>query len=106
MLEDLMMACEKEARERKIAFRKFSLQDCQPKGVSDKLEAGHTDTKDATLHARDAMIAKGLRPSAASQDQACWLVTSAAGARSSYADQMGKSLALCFAVRRIEDRKP
>lgn len=56
MLDDLMRECEKEAKERKIAFQKFSLQDCRPKGVSDKLEAGHTDTKDATLHSSDKMI--------------------------------------------------
>lgn len=58
MLDDLMRACEAEAAERKMTFRKFSLQDCRPKGVSDKLSAGHTDTKDATLHSSDAMIVK------------------------------------------------
>ena len=58
MLDDLMRECIKEAAERKIAFLKFSLQDCRPKGVSDKLEAGHTDTQDATLHADGAMIAR------------------------------------------------
>lgn len=58
MLDDLMRECEKEAAARKIAFRKFSLQDCRPKGVSDKLEAGHADTQDATLHTDGKMIAK------------------------------------------------
>ncbi|MBS0449947.1 MAG: hypothetical protein JSS14_01420 [Proteobacteria bacterium] len=58
MLDDLMRECVKAAAERKMAFRKFSLQDCRPKGVSDKLEAGHTDTKDATLHSSEAMIAQ------------------------------------------------
>jgi len=58
MLDDLMRECAKAAAERKMAFRKFSLQDCRPKGVSDKLEAGHTDTKDATLHTSEAMIAQ------------------------------------------------
>lgn len=58
MLDDLMRECEKTAAERKMAFRKFSLQDCRPKGVSDKLEAGHTDTQDATLHSDGKMIAR------------------------------------------------
>jgi len=58
MLDDLMRECVKEATRRKMVFRKFSLQDCRPKGVSDKLAAGHTDTKDATLHSSDAMIAR------------------------------------------------
>lgn len=58
MLDDLMRECEKAAAEQKIAFRKFSLQDCRPKGVSDKLQAGHTDTQDATLHSDGKMIAK------------------------------------------------
>jgi hypothetical protein len=58
MLDDLMRECEKEAKVRKIAVTKFSLQDCRPKGVSDKLEAGHSDTQDATLHTDGKMIAK------------------------------------------------
>ena len=58
MLDDLMRECVKEAKKRNQPFRKFSLQDCRPKGVSDKLAAGHTDTKDATLHSSDAMIAR------------------------------------------------
>ena len=58
MLDDLMRECVKEAAARKIAFQKFSLQDCRPKGVSDKLEAGHADTQDATLHTDGKMIAK------------------------------------------------
>lgn len=58
MLDDLMRECEKTAAERKMAFRKFSLQDCRPKGVSDKLEAGHADTQDATLHSDGKMIAR------------------------------------------------
>ncbi len=58
MLDDLMTACEKEAEKRKMAFKKFSLQDCRPMGVSDKLEAGHTDTQDATLHTDGKMISR------------------------------------------------
>lgn len=58
MLDDLMRECVKAAAERKMPFQKFSLQDCRPKGVSDKLEAGHTDTQDATLHTDGAMISR------------------------------------------------
>lgn len=58
MLDDLMRECEKAAKERKLAFQKFSLQDCRPKGVSDKLDAGHVDTQDATLHSDGKMIAQ------------------------------------------------
>jgi hypothetical protein len=58
MLDDLMRECVKEATKRKMVFRKFSLQDCRPKGVSDKLAAGHTDTQDATLHTDGKMIAR------------------------------------------------
>lgn len=58
MLEDLMRECEAEAKKRGMAFKKFSLQDCRPKGVTDKIQRGDTDTKDATLHSSDAMIAR------------------------------------------------
>lgn len=58
MLDDLMRECVKEAERRKIAFRKFSLQDCRPMGVSDKLEAGHADVQDATLHTDGKMVAR------------------------------------------------
>lgn len=58
MLDDLMTACETMASDRKMAFKKFSLQDCRPMGVSDKLEAGHVDTQDATLHTDGKMIAR------------------------------------------------
>lgn len=56
MLDDLMRECVKEAERRKIAFRKFNLQDCRPMGVSDKLEAGHDDVTDATLHTSEKMV--------------------------------------------------
>lgn len=52
----LMDACEKIAAERKMAFSRFNLQDCRPKGVSDKLASGQTDTQDATGHTTDRMI--------------------------------------------------
>lgn len=57
MLDDLMRECVKEAAEKKIAFTKFSLQDCRPMGVTDKLDRGDTDTKEATGHTSDKMIA-------------------------------------------------
>nr|WP_315230384.1 hypothetical protein [uncultured Limnohabitans sp.] len=56
ILVDLMNDCESEAAKRKIPFEKFSLQDCRPKGVSDKLEAGQTDTQDATGHTSDRLL--------------------------------------------------
>ncbi len=56
MLDDLMRECVKVAAERGIAFKRFSLQDCRPKGVSDKLERGDKDTKTATGHSSDKMI--------------------------------------------------
>jgi hypothetical protein len=53
-----MTECEKAAAERKMAFKKFSLQDCRPIGVTDKLERGDTDVQDATLHTDEKMIRK------------------------------------------------
>jgi integrase len=58
ILNDLMTDCEKVAAERKIQFAKFSLQDCRPMGVTDKLERGDTDTQEATGHTDGKMIAK------------------------------------------------
>ena len=55
-LSKLMVECVAEARRRKIAFLPFSLQDCRPKGVSDKLAQGDTDTLDATMHSSDRMV--------------------------------------------------
>lgn len=55
-LSKLMLECIAEAARRKIAFAPFSLQDCRPKGVTDKLEQGDTDTLDATLHSSERMI--------------------------------------------------
>jgi integrase len=56
MLDDLMRECIKDAAQQKIAFKKFNLQDCRPMGVSDKLERGDKDTKEATGHTSDKMI--------------------------------------------------
>ena len=57
-LDDLMHPCVEEARKRGIQFRCFSLQDCRPMAVTDKLTRGDLDTKDATGHTTDAMINK------------------------------------------------
>jgi hypothetical protein len=56
MLHDLMQSCLIEAEKRGIQFQPFSLQDCRPKGVSDKLASGQTDTQDATGHSSERMI--------------------------------------------------
>lgn len=55
-LEKLMAACQVEAELRKIAFARFSLQDCRPKGVSDKLSRGDRDVVDATMHSSERMV--------------------------------------------------
>jgi integrase len=57
MLDDLMRECEIAAKSEKIPFRRFSLQDCRPMGVTTKLARGDTDTKEATGHTSDKMIA-------------------------------------------------
>ena len=57
VLDDLMFACAEEAAKRGIAFTRFSLQDCRPMAVTDKLERGDLDTKTATGHTSDKMIA-------------------------------------------------
>lgn len=56
ILVDLMADCVAEAEKRSISFQPFSLQDCRPKGVSDKLDSGQTDTQDATGHTSERMI--------------------------------------------------
>ena len=55
-LRRLMDACEEEAKARGVPFTRFNLQDQRPKGVTDKLEDGHTDVQDATLHKSARMI--------------------------------------------------
>jgi hypothetical protein len=56
MLKQLMDACVAEAARRGVAFTPFSLQDCRPKAVSDKLASGQIDVMDATLHSNRRMI--------------------------------------------------
>lgn len=58
ILHDLMTVCEEAAAQRKIAFKKFSLQDCRPMGVSDKLDRKDLDTQDATGHTDGKMISR------------------------------------------------
>ncbi len=55
-LSKLMAKCIIEARQRGIAFEPFSLQDCRPMGVSEKLERGDADVIDATLHTSERMV--------------------------------------------------
>lgn len=57
MLDDLMRECEAVAVQNNIQFKRFNLQDCRPKGVSDKLERGDLDTQEATGHTSEKMIA-------------------------------------------------
>lgn len=57
-LHNLMVKCEEAAEQRKIPFKKFSLQDCRPMGVSAKLDRGDLDTQDATGHSDGKMIQK------------------------------------------------
>jgi len=58
MLHYLMEECVSRAEQRGIPFQKFSLQDCRPKGVTDKLAQGDTDVMDATMHTNEKMIQK------------------------------------------------
>lgn len=57
-LKRLMDECTRVATERGIPFKKFSLMDLRPKGVTDKLEAGDTaqEVADATLHSSTRMV--------------------------------------------------
>lgn len=55
-LSGLMKRCVEVAQAEGIEFKPFSLQDCRPKGVTDKMEAGHDDVQEATLHSNRRMI--------------------------------------------------
>lgn len=55
-LSRLMEACEERAAAGGIPFQRFSLQDCRPKGVTDKMDAGADDVVDATMHTSERMI--------------------------------------------------
>lgn len=55
-LSKLMRACVVEADKLGIPFKPFSLQDCRPKGITDKLTQGDEDVMDASLHTSQKMI--------------------------------------------------
>jgi len=55
-LSTLMVECVEQAKTEKIAFLPFSLQDCRPKGVTDKLANKDLDVMDATMHTSEKMI--------------------------------------------------
>lgn len=55
-LAKLMTECMAEAGKQKVAFARFSLQDCRPKGVSDKMARGDRDVVDATMHSSERMV--------------------------------------------------
>jgi hypothetical protein len=55
-LAKLMTACIVEAKQRGTPFQPFSLQDCRPMGVSEKLEKGDRDVIDATLRTSERMV--------------------------------------------------
>ncbi len=52
----LMNECVDQAKAAGIPFQPFSLQDCRPKGVSDKMDRGDADVIDATMHTSDRMV--------------------------------------------------
>ena len=56
ILDDLMFTALEEAQRLNLPFKRFSLQDCRPMGVTTKLELGHTDVKETTGHTSDKMI--------------------------------------------------
>ncbi len=56
MLHKLMVKAKALADEENVPFQRFSLQDCRPKGITDKLASGHDDVMDATLHSSERMI--------------------------------------------------
>lgn len=55
-LSKLMDACVEQAEKEGKPFQPFSLQDCRPKGVSDKMERGDRDVIDATMHTSERMV--------------------------------------------------
>ena len=57
-LSDLMKKCVERAQAEGISFQPFSLQDCRPKGVSDKMSQGESAAAvaEATLHTSGRMV--------------------------------------------------
>lgn len=56
MLANLMDTAEADAVLEAIEFKRFSLQDCRPMGVTAKVARGDSDVQDATLHRDRKMI--------------------------------------------------
>lgn len=56
ILRKLMTEAQALAEQENVPFQPFSLQDCRPKGITDKLASGHTDVLDATLHSSERMV--------------------------------------------------
>jgi integrase len=57
MLDDLMRECDAQAKKDGVPFKRFNLQECRPMGVTSKLDRGDQDTKEATGHTSEKMIA-------------------------------------------------
>jgi len=55
-LAKLMRECVGEATNEGVSFTPFSLQDCRPKAITDKLTQGDVDVMDASLHTNEKMI--------------------------------------------------
>ena len=55
-LSELMKKCVEQAAADNMPFKPFSLQDCRPKGVSDRLAQGDLNVIDATLHISERMV--------------------------------------------------
>lgn len=51
-----MKKCIEQAALAGNPFQPFGLQDCRPKGVSDKLAQDDPDVMDATLHTSERMV--------------------------------------------------
>jgi integrase len=58
LLGTLMATAELHAQALELPFEHFSLQDCRPKGATDKQVRGDKDTKDALLHSSEAMLVR------------------------------------------------
>ena len=56
MLHKLVVKAQTLAEEGNVPFQGFSLQDCRPKGITDKPAAGPDDVVDATHDTSERMI--------------------------------------------------
>ena len=57
MLDELLRECIKTTTMHKIQFRRFSLQDLRPMGVSAKLDRGKSNTQDVSRSRSGKLIA-------------------------------------------------